>query len=238
MDCNYYNPGHYPVSCILFKTQLIFLGLSVPHRKHITSPLRLILSIGLWRWYINITITILDIIHSLAFYLKLNSTLYVCSYLTVNTLHLRYEPNRLMLSISLWLWYINNYNSGHYPSSCLLFITQLNSIGLSVPHRKHITSPLRLMLSIGLWGWYINITYKILDSIYRPVFYYEQNGSETGFYGRLQRERTHFGPVDRDRLCLIWLASFIAPNRVGRIYRRQPDPVSEMLCSKWKRKHG
>jgi hypothetical protein len=26
---------------------------------------------------------------------------------------------------------------------CLLFITQLNSIGLSVPHRKHITSPLR-----------------------------------------------------------------------------------------------
>jgi hypothetical protein len=44
------------------------------------------LSIGLWRWYINITITILDII----FYLKLNSTL-----------------------------------------------------GLSVPHSKHITSPLR-----------------------------------------------------------------------------------------------
>jgi hypothetical protein len=46
------------------------------------------LSIGLWRWYINITITILDNIH------------------------------------------------------CLLFKTQLNSTGLSVPHRKHITSPL------------------------------------------------------------------------------------------------
>jgi hypothetical protein len=31
--------------------------------------------IGLWRCYINITITILDIIHRPAFYLKLNSTL-------------------------------------------------------------------------------------------------------------------------------------------------------------------
>jgi hypothetical protein len=28
------------------------------------------LSIGLWRWYINIAITILDIIHSPVFYLK------------------------------------------------------------------------------------------------------------------------------------------------------------------------
>jgi hypothetical protein len=28
------------------------------------------LSIGLWRWYISITITILDIIHRPAFYLK------------------------------------------------------------------------------------------------------------------------------------------------------------------------
>jgi hypothetical protein len=47
-------------------------------------------SIGLWRWYINITITILDIIH---------------------------RP--------------------------LFFKTHLNSTGLSVTHRKHITSPLR-----------------------------------------------------------------------------------------------
>jgi hypothetical protein len=28
------------------------------------------ISIGLWRWYINITITIVDIIHRLVFYLK------------------------------------------------------------------------------------------------------------------------------------------------------------------------
>jgi hypothetical protein len=27
---------------------------------------------------------------------------------------------------------------------CLLFKIQLNSVGLSVPHRKHITSPLRV----------------------------------------------------------------------------------------------
>jgi hypothetical protein len=32
---------------------------------------------------------------------------------------------------------------GHHPPSCLLFKTQPNSIGLSIPHRKHITSPLR-----------------------------------------------------------------------------------------------
>jgi hypothetical protein len=32
-------------------------------------------SIGLWRWYINVTITILDIIHYPVFYLKLNSIL-------------------------------------------------------------------------------------------------------------------------------------------------------------------
>jgi hypothetical protein len=68
---------------------------------------RLMLSVGLWRWYVNITITILDIIHRPVFYLKLNSTLYVCPYLTGNTLRLRNESNRLMLSIGLWWWYIN-----------------------------------------------------------------------------------------------------------------------------------
>jgi hypothetical protein len=42
------------------------------------------------------------------------------------------------------VYYFNYNNSGHYPSSCFfLFKTQLNSIGLSVPHRRHITSSLR-----------------------------------------------------------------------------------------------
>jgi hypothetical protein len=36
----------------------------------------------------------------------------------------------------------NYHNYGLYSSPCLLFKTQLNSIGLSVSHRKHITSPL------------------------------------------------------------------------------------------------
>jgi hypothetical protein len=41
------------------------------------EPNRLMLrvSIGLWRWYINVTITILDIIHYSVFYLKLDSNL-------------------------------------------------------------------------------------------------------------------------------------------------------------------
>jgi hypothetical protein len=43
------------------------------------------------------------------------------------------------------------HNSGHYPSSCLLFKAQLNFVGLSVPHRKHITSPLRAQQAIALY---------------------------------------------------------------------------------------
>jgi hypothetical protein len=64
----------------------------------------LIRSIGLWRWYINMTITVLNIIHCPVFYLKLSSTPEVCPYLTRNTLRLRSEPN---ISICLWRWYIN-----------------------------------------------------------------------------------------------------------------------------------
>jgi hypothetical protein len=50
------------------------------------------------------------------------------------------------------------HNSGHFPSSCLLFKTQLNSIGLSVPHRKHITSPLRAQQA--------NAIYRFLTVVY------------------------------------------------------------------------
>jgi hypothetical protein len=63
-------------------------------------------------WYFNnynqfITITVLDNIHRPVFYLKLNLTPQVCPYLTGNTLRLRYDPNRLILSVGLWRWYIN-----------------------------------------------------------------------------------------------------------------------------------
>jgi hypothetical protein len=78
------------------------------------------LSIGLWRWYINVTITILDIIHLLTFYLN-HDVSYRCLkqrnvskiYRFVRTseetyyLRRRYEPNRLMLSIGLWPLYNN-----------------------------------------------------------------------------------------------------------------------------------
>jgi hypothetical protein len=83
--------------------------LAIPSHTSFEQPLQNIKtrSIGLWQCYINITITILDIIHRPVFYLKLNSTLQVCLYLAGNTLRLRYKPNRLMLSIGLWQWYIN-----------------------------------------------------------------------------------------------------------------------------------
>jgi hypothetical protein len=54
----------------------------------------------------NWAITVLYIIHRPVFYLKLNSTVQVCPYLTANTLRLRYESNRLMLSADLWRLYI------------------------------------------------------------------------------------------------------------------------------------
>jgi hypothetical protein len=52
----------------------------------------------------------------------------------------------------------NYHNSGHYPSSCLLFQTQLNSVGLSVPHRKHVTSPLRAQQ--------VNAVYRLVTTVY------------------------------------------------------------------------
>jgi hypothetical protein len=80
----------------------------VPHRKHITSPLRaqkrLMRSIGLWRCYINITVTVVDIIHRPVFYL--NHTMNtVCTskethYVTTT------GPKRLMRSIGLWRLYM------------------------------------------------------------------------------------------------------------------------------------
>jgi hypothetical protein len=103
--------GHYPSSYLLFKTLLNSIGLSVPHRKHITSPLRaqqVNAMYRVWQWYINITLKIPYIVHRPIFYLKLNSIISVCSYLAGNTLRLCYEPNRLMLSIGLWRWYVNN----------------------------------------------------------------------------------------------------------------------------------
>jgi hypothetical protein len=67
-------------------------------------------------------------IHRPVFYLKFNSTLYVCPHLTGNTWRLRYESNRLMLSIALWWWYIN------------VTITILDNIHHPVFYLKHNVS--------------------------------------------------------------------------------------------------
>jgi hypothetical protein len=60
------------------------------------------LSIGLWRWYINVTIGVLDIIHCPVF-LK-NSTLYIRT--SKETHCLRYKTKKLMVSIGLWRLYV------------------------------------------------------------------------------------------------------------------------------------
>jgi hypothetical protein len=52
----------------------------------------------------------------------------------------------------------NYHNSGRYPSACLLFKTQLNSIGLSVPQMKHITFPLRAQQ--------VNALYRFVTMVY------------------------------------------------------------------------
>jgi hypothetical protein len=64
-------------------------------------------SIGLWWWHININTTILDSTHRPVFLTQLDSTLKVSPHLAGNKLRLLYEPNRLILSIGLWRWYIN-----------------------------------------------------------------------------------------------------------------------------------
>jgi hypothetical protein len=63
------------------------------------------LSIGLWRWYINITITILYIIRRPVFYIKL----YFIGLSVPHSKHINYhyKPNRLMPSKGLWWWYFN-----------------------------------------------------------------------------------------------------------------------------------
>jgi hypothetical protein len=139
-------------------------------------------SIGLRRWYINITITILDIIHCPVFYFKLNSTLWVCPCLTGNTLRLRYEPSRLMLSVGLWWWYINItitiLDISHRPVLYLkLSLTLWVCPYITRNKLRLYYEPNRLMLSISLWRWYINITITILYIIYRPVFYLKLNST-------------------------------------------------------------
>jgi hypothetical protein len=45
-----------------------------------------------------------------------------------------------------------------YPSSCLLFKAQFNSLGFSIPHRKHIKSPLQAQQ--------VNAIYRFVTMVY------------------------------------------------------------------------
>jgi hypothetical protein len=68
----------------------------------------------------------------------------------------------------------NCHNSGHYLLSCVLFKTQLNSKGLSVPHRKHITFPLPAQQVNAIFRFVTTVyLYNHHNSEYfpRPVFY-------------------------------------------------------------------
>jgi hypothetical protein len=80
----------------------------------------------------------------------------------------------------------NNRNSGHYPSSYLLFKTQLNCLGLPVPHRKYNTSPLRAQQVHATYR-LVTIVWIILNIIHCPVFYLKHNFSETWQSGYLHQ---------------------------------------------------
>jgi hypothetical protein len=100
---------------------------------------RLMLPIDLWRWYINITITILD---------------------TQSQSQSYFTTDGQSVSMSWCRAQLGTFDQRYffYPSSCLLFKTQLNSIGLSVPHRKHITSQLRAQQ--------VNAIYSFVTMVY------------------------------------------------------------------------
>jgi hypothetical protein len=60
---------------LLFLNNVVLIIFNIELTGEVGKTEYLLRSLGLWRWYINITITILDIIHRPVFYLKHNSTL-------------------------------------------------------------------------------------------------------------------------------------------------------------------
>jgi uncharacterized membrane protein len=177
---------HRPVFSLKLNSTL--LCLSAPHRKHITSPLRVQQVNAICRfvrWYIDITITILDIIHRPVFYLKLNSTLLCLSAPHRKHITSPLRAQQVNAICRFVRWYINItitiLNIIHRP----VFYLKLNStlLCLSAPHRKHITSPLRVQQVNAICRfvrWYINITITILDIIHlvfktRNVIQHRQN---------------------------------------------------------------
>jgi hypothetical protein len=174
------------------------------------------LSIGLWRRYINITITIMDIIHHLALQSE-SESLY----------NWRSVSQYVLVSSPVW---------DFWPE----FQTQLNSVGLSVPHREHITSPLWTQQVNAIYR-FVNIIITILDIIHCPAFYLEHDISETGLCLRLQVDPTQLCSQDRGSLYLRIavagvhrqrLAPSNGPNWVGSTLIWGQNAVSESLFIK------
>jgi hypothetical protein len=79
------------------------------------------LSVGLWRYYVNITVTILNIMHRPGFYKKLNSIDLSVPHRKHITSPLRAQQVNVICRFVPMVYY---HSSGHYPSSCLLFKIQ------------------------------------------------------------------------------------------------------------------
>jgi hypothetical protein len=148
-QCNYHTSGHYPSSCLLFKTQLDSIALAVPYRKNITSPLR--------AQQVNAIYRFVAMVYEYDYH---NYGHYSSFCLLFKTQHnsialsvhhrkhmspLRAQQVNAIYRFVMMIYQCNYHTSGHYPSPCLLFKTQLNSIALAVPHRKksyvYATSP-------------------------------------------------------------------------------------------------
>jgi hypothetical protein len=86
------------------------------------------------------------------------------------------------------VYYYKYYKSGHYPSSCLLFKTQLNSIGFSViSHETH----------------YVSAMSPTVNAIYRfvtMVYYYKYHKSGEYPSSCLLFQNTTFRRLDCLRL--------------------------------------
>jgi hypothetical protein len=120
------------------------------------------------------------------------------------------SPNIISLSVKLLYYKIHIQFFTDVLYSCLLFKTQLNSIGLPVPDRKHNTSLIRR---------YNYITITILDLMRRTLFKTRRFGVWNLSPFTVKRQRSD--------VCT-------GPNWVRSTWRRRQNPVSETSYFKWK----
>jgi hypothetical protein len=136
----------------------------VPHRRHVTSPLRaqkVIYRFATKAYYYNC--------HNSGYYPYIRWIMFVPQSKHVTSPLWARQVNAIYRFVTTVYLY-NCHNSGHYPSSRLLFNTydgQCSYLKANTLRLRY--EPNRLMRSIGLWRRYINITVTILDIFHRPV---------------------------------------------------------------------